>query len=149
MVKALRLSLYFALLGVLFVGTGCAGRKKTTKQISALEAQVGVLTDELTRVDQQLQETRAGVPSQPQAAATSRGAQGGTYRTPSGFELPSISIQKALQSAGYYKGTLDGKVGPGTREAVKAFQRDNGLEPDGVVGRQTWDKLKTYLGAVK
>ena len=55
-------------------------------------------------------------------------------------------IQQALQSAGYYKGALDGKVGPNTRAAIKAFQADNGLSADGVCGRKTWAQLKSYLG---
>ena len=73
----------------------------------------------------------------------------GIYRTPSGFELPSISIQKALKSAGYYDGALDGKIGPGTRKAIKAFQQDNGLTADGVVGRETWKKLQAYTSPIK
>lgn len=35
----------------------------------------------------------------------------------------------------------DGKFGAKTESAVKAFQRDKGLEPDGVVGPKTWDAL--------
>ncbi|MBN1688758.1 MAG: peptidoglycan-binding protein [Candidatus Omnitrophica bacterium] len=72
------------------------------------------------------------------------------YRTPSGFEIPALSLQEALKNAGYYKGTLDGKIGSGTREAIKNFQRDNGLKVDGVCGRNTWERLKVYLrGSIK
>ncbi len=35
----------------------------------------------------------------------------------------------------------DGSFGPKTQEAVIAFQRLFGLSPDGVVGKQTWDKI--------
>lgn len=155
MKHAIRLSLFSALLGVLAIGSGCAPKKRTAKQLNALEAQVGVLTDELTRLDQAIQETRGGVQAQASqgqqwAAAPSGEGSSSVYRTPSGFELPSANIQKALQSAGYYQGAIDGKIGPATKQAVKAFQRDNSLEADGVVGRRTWDKLKVYLGtAVK
>ena len=34
-----------------------------------------------------------------------------------------------------------GIFGPKTEEAVKAFQKKNGLTADGVVGKNTWDKL--------
>jgi hypothetical protein len=36
---------------------------------------------------------------------------------------------------------VDGVFGPKTTEAVKRFQRANGLKVDGIVGRQTWAAL--------
>jgi len=54
-------------------------------------------------------------------------------------------IQRALKDAGFYKGPIDGNIGPQTKEAVKAFQRANELEPDGIVGKRTWEKLNKYL----
>ncbi len=137
---------FFAAL-ITFTLTGCATRKSTQSRVNALEAQMGVVTDELARLDQLLQETRGALAGSGGAYAPSDNNSLNTaiYRTPSGFELPSADIQKALKGAGYYQGTLDGKVGPGTKEAIKAFQRDNGLEADGVCGQRTWDKLKVYL----
>lgn len=35
----------------------------------------------------------------------------------------------------------DGIFGPITQEAVKEFQRSNGVIPDGIVGPKTWNKL--------
>jgi peptidoglycan hydrolase-like protein with peptidoglycan-binding domain len=62
------------------------------------------------------------------------------------FAKPSKrEIQQALKNAGFYQGPVDGKIGPITRDAVKEFQRTNGLKADGVVGRQTWEKLSPYL----
>lgn len=46
-------------------------------------------------------------------------------------------IQTRLKSWGYYKGTVDGVYGTGTRNAVIAFQRKNGLTADGVSGSAT------------
>jgi len=37
--------------------------------------------------------------------------------------------------------TADGEFGPATERAVEAFQRDNGLADDGVVGARTWGVL--------
>ena len=46
-------------------------------------------------------------------------------------------MQERLQQLGYYQGTLDGEFGPGTREAVVAFQQKNGLAADGLAGEET------------
>ena len=37
----------------------------------------------------------------------------------------------------------DGIFGPATRSAVVAFQRLFDLDPDGIVGRNTWDRIVT------
>lgn len=46
-------------------------------------------------------------------------------------------IQTRLKQWGYYKGSVDGVYGSGTRSAVIAFQRKNGLNADGVAGPAT------------
>lgn len=38
---------------------------------------------------------------------------------------------------------IDGAFGPSTESAVIAFQKANGLVPDGIVGKLTWGKLKS------
>jgi murein L,D-transpeptidase YcbB/YkuD len=138
--------------------SGCASRK-TGKKVDTMQAQINAMTDELVRLDQSLQDTRAALQTQEgkggisgSGAVSSSGegaVVGGMYRTPSGFEIPSVNIQKALKKAGYYNGAIDGKVGPGTRDAIASFQKDNGLTADGVCGRGTWAKLKSYLEAIK
>ena len=52
-----------------------------------------------------------------------------------------LQIQCLLQYLGYYTITVDGIWGPGTEQAVKDFQHDNGLEEDGVPGVLTQPAL--------
>ena len=46
-------------------------------------------------------------------------------------------IQTKLKRWGYYNGNIDGIYGSQTLEAVKYFQRKNGLKVDGIAGEQT------------
>ena len=50
-------------------------------------------------------------------------------------------LQERLNTLGYDCGSADGKFGTKTRDAVIRFQKANGLEADGVVGRKTWAAL--------
>lgn len=52
------------------------------------------------------------------------------------------TIQEKLTALGYAPGPIDGTYGPTTAAAVLAFQRDNGLEQDGVVGGETRKALR-------
>jgi len=50
-------------------------------------------------------------------------------------------IQKRLQEYGYYSGETDGIYGVKTYEAVRLFQQNNGLYPDGIAGEGTISAL--------
>jgi hypothetical protein len=56
-------------------------------------------------------------------------------------------VQQALASLGYDPGPLDGIRGARTRGAVVAFQRAQGLTPDGIVGPRTREALAKALAA--
>lgn len=43
-------------------------------------------------------------------------------------------VQQALADKGYYDGEIDGKWGPACVEALKRFQEDQNLSPDGKLG---------------
>ncbi|RXI73901.1 peptidoglycan recognition protein family protein [Clostridium tetani] len=52
-------------------------------------------------------------------------------------------IQEKLMEKGYSIGSYgaDGYFGDATLNAIKNFQRDNGISVDGIVGRDTWGRL--------
>jgi N-acetylmuramoyl-L-alanine amidase len=56
------------------------------------------------------------------------------------------NIQTRLKNWGYYKGKVDGIYGYQTANAVKAFQRKNGLKVDGIAGPQTLAALGLPTG---
>src|SRR6476646_9693583 len=51
-------------------------------------------------------------------------------------------LQQSLAVKGFDPGPVDGRFGPRTRRAVVAYQRANRLTVDGIVGPQTWGRLK-------
>lgn len=61
------------------------------------------------------------------------------------FKPSNADIQTALKNAGYYTGSIDGKLGPKSKQAIKEFQKASGLAPDGKVGPKTWAALGAHL----
>lgn len=53
-------------------------------------------------------------------------------------------IQTKLKRWGYYKGNVDGIFGTQTLEAVKYFQRKNGLVVDGIAGKKTLEAMGIF-----
>lgn len=54
------------------------------------------------------------------------------------------TIQTKLKRWGYYNGNVDGIYGSQTMEAVKKFQRKNGLTVDGIAGTKTLKAMGIY-----
>ena len=70
---------------------------------------------------------KSGPVSQPSDGVLREGDRGAAVR----------ELQQELKDAGFSPGPVDGVFGPGTREAVMAFQRNRGLTVDGLVGPRT------------
>ena len=69
-------------------------------------------------------------------------APSGTVTLREGDEGENVYILQAyLFELGYYTGRIDGRFSAETTEAVKAFQRANGLTADGIAGKGTQSKL--------
>jgi peptidoglycan hydrolase-like protein with peptidoglycan-binding domain len=59
-----------------------------------------------------------------------------------GARGPAVArLQERLNALGFYEGAIDGVFGAETQAAVQAAQRSFGLEPDGIVGTDTWTAL--------
>ncbi len=54
-------------------------------------------------------------------------------------------IQIALRNAGYEPGSVDGRMGRQTRQAIKEFQKAHGFAQTGKVDKKTWNVLRDYL----
>ena len=134
---------------------GCAGNKKIEKELEALKMQVNTLSSDVSQLDAQQKDLEQLVKGQSDKlagdenvmvdVATAKGGSSNVYRTPSGFTLQTTQLQTALKGAGVYSGPIDGVAGHGTKEAIRRFQEAHGMKADGVCGRKTWEKLKTYL----
>lgn len=87
--------------------------------------------------------TSLGIGTVPPSSVLRRGSSGQDV----------ITLQYLLNVAAEFNSAIpapaqDGNFGRETQEAVIAFQRAAGLEPDGMVGPLTWQALyQTYLGA--
>ncbi|MDR3185914.1 MAG: spore cortex-lytic enzyme [Christensenellaceae bacterium] len=57
------------------------------------------------------------------------------------------TIQTKLKNWGYYSGEIDGIFGANTTDAVKSFQRKNGLKVDGIVGTATAKSMGVSLAS--
>ena len=49
------------------------------------------------------------------------------------YDAVVIRVQRGLARAGYYRGPIDGVIGPRTRYAILAYERNHGLPAEGVI----------------
>jgi competence protein ComGC len=146
-----RMFIFACLMSFMFLLTGCATTRKQKdleaqglrNQISALEAQIQAKDEEINSLRESLSEAS----QKSEAAAVKQAGKTGKKRViPEVKSRPKArQIQMALQNAGYNPGSIDGRMGRQTRDAIRAFQEANGLLVDGKVGRQTWGLLREYL----
>lgn len=53
----------------------------------------------------------------------------------------AADVQEALKHRGYYKGSVDGDIGPASRSAIRAYQSDRGLSVTGRIDRSLLESL--------
>ena len=132
--------LVFFVLGV----SGCVTtRKRTDLEVQGLKNQVSVLEQQLREKEEEINNLKESLESMKGATASNYGR---LKVIPESKYRPSVKqIQIALANAGYNPGSIDGRMGKKTREAIRAFQRANDLAVDGKIGRKTWALLSQYL----
>ena len=114
--------------------------KATQAAIKAFEAKHGLMQDgELDPSDQNVlygaSVLTASAVVTPTPAPTP--APPATIVRPDDQSDDALKVQTRLAELGYYHGKLDGKFGSGSVSALKAFQKANGLDPDGICGVKT------------
>ncbi len=134
--------------------TGCATTRTGPNEylelrISQLERelqdkddQISLLEDEIERLEEKIVKTKS--PSIPRSEYIDLSQEGrprtGIVRVNQSVE----EIQTLLSNAGFYQGKIDGKIGDLTKSAIIDFQKANDLKVDGIVGLETWAKLREY-----
>ena len=147
--------------------SACATTRSPSK-VSQLEIQVNQLQQQLQEKDQEIEELKLNVNNlntqvdgdENYSFNEVEDLDAGHQRTlKKALAAPSINndtdiirvavdasdIQRALKNAGYYNGTIDGKIGSGSKQAIRDFQKDHQLKVDGIIGKRTWEELKSYL----
>ena len=123
------------------------------KNLQAKDAEIVDLQYQVKDLSSKLDTAKPTESDQVSPESSTGGDQAESVKPSEGLDKSQIirvkvnpeKIQRALKSAGVYTGPVDGRIGPGTKEAIVEFQKSHGLKADGVLGRKTWDELKVYL----
>lgn len=161
-----------AVCSLMLLSSGCVATKQNSYDINQLKNQMANVESVLARQNLLIQQNKGEIDALYDryddvavSVANIKDSRRGTTQTPRRttsavqraqkpsevisdklIPPPSISqVQTALRNAGFYIGKIDGKAGPMTHEAIISFQKANNLVSDGIVGPQTWKKLKDYL----
>jgi peptidoglycan hydrolase-like protein with peptidoglycan-binding domain len=62
-------------------------------------------------------------------------------QSPGAVDSQITRIQESLKSQGHDPGTIDGRMGARTQDAIRAFQTSRGLPVTGQMDHQTMEKL--------
>ena len=135
------------------MASGCAAQR-SAQEMNRLKSNVSLLDQRVSQLERaSLAQPASSTPEWPSAAQPQAPAgisvAAAPVTVPSGSSSAILKpstreIQQALKNAGLYQGAVDGKLGPKTRDAIREFQRVNQLKVDGLIGKQTWEKLAPY-----
>ena len=146
----------FLITPLVFLLVGCATSRNLYNKVEILENRVKSVEERQTALESQTGQSRESVgyvkgkiDNMPKGPSTvvvtgiegNKGYVSGVYKK----TLTKKEIQIALKNAGFYSGTIDGVIGKNTKNAIKEFQKANGLKADGKVGKKTKGLLAQYL----
>ena len=135
-----------SILFFVFSLTGCTTIRKKNLEQQALKNQIQALEVQLQEKDQDIINLREALAKEMQEKEKLSKKVSTAKIIGEVKSRPNVrQIQIALKNAGYDPGPIDGKKGRKTREAIRAFQKANGLAVDGKVGKLTWGLLGSYL----
>lgn len=77
-----------------------------------------------------------------QAARPAPAKQAARPAGPQSDQATVADLQTRLKGLGYDPGPADGQLGPKTRAAIRAYQKDEGLEADGLVTASLLEHIK-------
>ena len=126
---------------ILFIGGALVGTMAARALSGGDETTTSTLTRTITVTTTSPTTTPTTTPTTsspaalPQAIVLRRGDESGDVS----------EVQAALVELGYSTGSVDGKFGPATEQAVRDFQQSSGLKQDGLVGPATLAALSAAL----
>jgi len=152
-------------IGVFLMGSlvGCATTQKSTTtgqlqiRVTQIESQLDDQSEDITELQSVVKKLSQGFqatfangtpPSKTQKAVKSSSTRTSKIAQDQRILRVPVTpqeVQTGLKNAGYYTGAIDGKLGSGSKRAIKEFQTDHDLESDGIIGKKTWAELKNYL----
>jgi peptidoglycan hydrolase-like protein with peptidoglycan-binding domain len=122
-------------LAVVFVSLSLvAGQTPTTKKKAAPKSTKAVVTHAVPATAK----SKTGTAKTPAAKTATKSKRAVVARRPPVQMQPSTDrykeIQQALSDKGYFRGTPDGAWNGESVDALKRFQKDQNLDPDGKIG---------------
>ena len=153
--KILGLALILGLSGCAAMRHGSSGDMSSDQvqmRIGQLEQQLEQKDDEISDLKDQVESLSDEVKKK-ESYSSSRSSRSYSNDSASSYkkegtlrvDVSPDQVQLALKNAGFYNGTVDGKIGERTKKAIADFQKAHNLNPDGIIGRKTWEELKAYL----
>lgn len=135
--------LSFVVVALVLAGLSGCGKKQEAEELQPITMESLSVPSSPTVVatDLKTQETKALVA--PAVVAQTKEVVPVPPQGP--YKPTGIEIQTALKHAGFYAGSIDGKIGPKSKKAIEDFQTANGLKADGKVGPKTWEALSKHL----